>query len=144
MKIKDKEYHLRNLNTFEHFELARKLAPVLTLLSMQKDKALLKQGFAQSFVSLVGELRKEDMDIVLATCLTGVTREDQNGGVQPIYVSGQLMFTDIDLNTMMDIIWEVLLKARLLDFFAARPSNSTEGQVGQTSTGSDSQTAKVG
>lgn len=143
MKIKDKEYFTRKLDAFETFELARRLAPVLAVLSMQKDLALLKRGFAQSFTTLVGQMSRSDIDEIFSTCLIGATREER-GRQAPVYVGGKLMFSDIGIDDLLELVWDVIVKAKLIDFFAAPSSPSTEEQDGQTSSGSDSQTGEAG
>ena len=136
MKIKNFEYKTTKLNTFQQFDIARKMAPVLTFLALQKDAKTLERGFATAFCGLTQDMNKPDMDSILATCLSEVTREVAPGTYAKVFVSGVLAYDDIDLQTMLKLIWHVLVENNLIDFF------SDANQTG--SSGSASQKAKAG
>ena len=145
MKIKNFEYKTTKLNTFQQFDIARKMAPVLTFLALQKDAKTLERGFATAFCGLTQDMNKPDMDSILATCLSEVTREVAPGTYAKVFVSGVLAYDDIDLQTMLKLIWHVLVENNLIDFFSDALSDSTAKPGNQTgSSGSASQKAKAG
>lgn len=144
MKINNQEYTFTPMSVFEVFEVARVLAPVLTFLALQSDREKLRAGFPQAFCGLVQDYDKPQLDRVFATCLPHVMRSDA-GGHAPIYVNGQISYSDIDVTVLLLLICEVVVQNKLLDFYAAPPSKSTGAQGVQAgSTGSGSQTEKVG
>ena len=90
-------------------------------------------------------MNKPDMDSILATCLSEVTREVAPGTYAKVFVSGVLAYDDIDLQTMLKLIWHVLVENNLIDFFSDALSDSTAKPGNQTgSSGSASQKAKAG
>ena len=144
MKINNIEYNFTPLNVFEVFEVARVLAPVLTFMSLQRDREQLRTGFPQAFCGLVQDYDKSQLDRIWSTCLSHVTRRDGDG-YAPIYVNGQVTYSDIDILVLLSLLWEVIVVNKILDFYAAPPLKSTGvlgDQVG--STGSASQTARAG
>ncbi len=68
------------------------------------------------------------MDTALNVCL-GVVSRNMGGdrGWAPVVASnGALMFDDIDMGTMLQIVWHVIAAHRLVDFLAAGAQNSKE------------------
>jgi hypothetical protein len=119
--IDGNKYLVRPLNTFDQFEVARKLSPVLALLSSQKDKKKLSEAFPQAFCSLTAHLHKSDIEDIFKLAFSTVSRIQQNQAV-PIYTAGQLAFSDIGMKAMLTLLWSVLEVNRLVDFFNGSPS----------------------
>lgn len=141
VEIGGKEYSLPRINTFELFELTGRLTGMLALLSLQEDRAMVAAKFPQAFAALSNSMTREDRDFVLQTCLRGVTRRGGKGEPFTPIMSrgGDFMFEDIDMQTMLHIVWEVLERHRVIDFFS--DSRSESGQPsGQASSGSGTRT----
>lgn len=117
VSVGEHKYLVKRLNTFDQFEIARKLAPVLSMLAMQKDQSTLADRFPQAFCALTAGLDQADMDRINKLVLSAVSREQQ-GHFVPIYVGGMLAFDDIGMLAMLQLFWAVLEAARLPDFFA--------------------------
>lgn len=120
------KYRADPLDVFDQFDVARRLAPIVALLTMQKDREKLKKGFARAFVSMASNLPKEDGRAVLTTCLSKVHRS-QGGNFAPVCVSGAVMFDDLDLPRSLELVWEVLARNRLIDFFD-EPLSTSKGK----------------
>lgn len=115
--VSGQQYLVRRLSTFDQFEIARKLSPVLSMMALQTDRAKLAQGFPQAFCALTAGLAKEDVEELYRLILGAVLRSQQGQWV-PVYVSGQLAFVDIGMADMLNLVWAVLEAHRLVDFFA--------------------------
>ncbi len=144
MKINGSEYRTTRLSTFQQFDIARRLAPVLTMLALQKDPNKLETSFPQAFCGLTQGMEKPDIDIILSTCLSNVSRI-VSGGAVPIYSGGLLAYDDIDLSTMLKLIWIVLVENNLLSFFSGALSDLTETPGNEAgSSGSGSRAVRAG
>jgi hypothetical protein len=116
------KYLIKRLNTFEQFEIARKLSPVLAMLAMQTDKNKLAEHFPQAYCALTAGLDPADIERINRLVFGAVLREQQ-GHFVPVYVSGMLAFNDIDMQGMLELIWAVLDAHRLPDFFTGSLSS---------------------
>jgi len=116
-------YRVEPLDIFDQFDIARRLAPIVTLLTMQKDREKLQKGFARAFVSMASGLSREDGQAVLVTCLSRVHRS-QSGAYSPACMNGTMMFSDIGLQDSIDLLWHVLVASKIIDFFDVPPSVS--------------------
>lgn len=120
------KYRADPLDVFDQFDIARRLAPIVTLLTMQKDREKLKAGFARAFVSMSSGMSREDGRALLALCLSKVHRS-QSGNYAPVCPAGQVMFDDIDLPRSLELLWEVLARNRIIDFFD-EPLSTSKGK----------------
>jgi hypothetical protein len=127
-------YRVEPLDVFEQYDIARRLAPIVTLLTMQKDREKLKKGFARAFVSMSSGLSKEDGRAILSTCLAQVSR-NQGGAFAPLQSGGRLMFADIDLEQSLELLWEVLVRSKIIDFFDVPLSTSKGAGGGKKASG---------
>lgn len=109
-------YRVEPLSTFDSFDIARRVAPVITMLVMQKDRDKLQEGFARAFVSLSSGITREDGQAILTLCMARVSRQDQVG-FAPIMVAGKMMYEDIGMEQMLQLLWHVLLLSKIIDFF---------------------------
>ncbi len=158
-KVDHHEYQAEPMNAFEQFDVARLLRNVLAGLAMVTeavDKAKNPRPSSHSFVQLMctmaGGLTQEESDTAIRLCLSKVSRKQQGGLWAPILIadSGQLMFSDILMPQMLEIVWNVLKLGGLIDFFIASPSTSEgekspkDGSTSPTSsTGSSDQPLRV-
>ena len=120
------KYRFDPLDVFDQLDVARRLAPIVALLTMQKDREKLKSGFARAFVSMSSGMSREDVRAVLALCLAKVHR-NQAGNYAPVCPSGQIMFEDIDLPRSLELLWEVLARNKIIDFFD-EPLSTSKGK----------------
>lgn len=123
-------YRAEPLGIFEQYDIARRLAPIVTLLTMQKDREKLQKGFARAFVSMSSALSREDGQAILASCLGQISRKEASG-FAPIQSHGQMMFRDITLEQSLELLWHVLLASNIIDFFDVPVSNSKEAGRGE-------------
>lgn len=132
VKIGSGKYQVSTIDSvFQQFEVARTLGSVLAGLAAMKkadvDGRMTPEVFAQAFCALCVDAAKDDVDRATEICLSAVRREQVDGAVwSPISVIGtrKLMFDDIDLPTMLQLVWHVLEVNRLPDFFSVRPPAS--------------------
>lgn len=122
-------YAAHPLGVFDQFDIARRIAPVITMLVLQKDREKLKPGFARAFVSLSSGLSREDGQALLTLCMAKVSRKTATG-MSPIQAQGQMMFDDIGLDQMLELLWHVLVLSKIIDFFDVPASSSKEPGAG--------------
>jgi len=116
-KIGPHTYRVSKHNVFGQFDLARKLGPVIGLMTLQEDKAEQRKHFPQGFSILMGQFPKGDVDFVLDSCLSNVVRKQGEGGWVPVRVGGELAFVDINMQDMLIMVWEALEVNNLFGFF---------------------------
>lgn len=145
MQVRGKEYAVRDLPLTTQFSLSAKLSPVVALMALQEDRAELRRTFPKSFTALCETMSVQDQQWVLDTCLGTVLRIEPNVPPAKVWVGGMPAFQEIDMSTMLELVWEVIEHHKIIDFFSVDPSKSTtqlEGQPG--SSGSDSQKSVAG
>jgi hypothetical protein len=139
VEVNGHRYHLAKLNPLTQFHVTRRLAPALATLGLglARIKALAQAADQQDFMELLGPLSgvvaamsDEDSSYVIRTCLEVVTRED-SGQRAPIMVDARLMYEDIDMVTMLRLVFE-MLRYNLAGF--------TQGPSGLTSSPGPSDT----
>lgn len=133
-KVGEAEYQAAPLNAFDQLHVARKLGSVLIFLGSMKDNPdKTPVNYARAMVAAAAPLGNDEVDWALGACLSIVTRK-QPGGWAPIRApGGKLMFEDIDLLAMMEIVWNVLDQNGLISFFYVAPSSSSEPETGRES-----------
>lgn len=99
----------------------------------------------QPFLRAIGQLSDEESDYITDTCLAVVSRQEKNSSWAPIFRSGQLMYQDITVSIMLQLVWRVL-EENLGNFFEELLSALPAGLMGASlaGTGSPSQEAKTG
>lgn len=142
-------YDIGRLSTFQQLDVARLYGPVLAqvglILQAVQDTAKTaarenkpvpplppvdRGSLIKAMVMFSRQVPKDDNDYVVNTCLGVVKRkQDHAMGWAPVMepVSNRLMFDDIGLNDMMDLLLHVFQQHRLPDFFFTPPANSTPG-----------------
>ncbi|CWY81015.1 bacteriophage protein [Salmonella enterica subsp. enterica serovar Typhi] len=71
----------------------------------------------------LSSLTEEDTNAIIHPCLAVVSRKHM-GGWAPVFNSGQLMFDDIDLLTMLQLVARVVADS-LGNFLQGLPTNGT-------------------
>lgn len=123
--INGKDYELSRLDIFQEFDLSSKLSPVLAIMALQNDRGVLEKTFARSFTAMCTNMDTEMKNEVLSAALVGVRRKDGDGWA-PIFVNGRIMYQDINMDTVLKLLWQLIINHKMLDFFATAPSSSQE------------------
>lgn len=116
-EIKGVNYRASKLSVFDQLKVSRKLLPVLAgmLGDFQGIKAAAQGGDVNKAIESalpkiadsLAEMSEEDTNAIIFPCLCVVAR--QNGKVwAPLMVQGALMFDDIDLMSMLQIVGRVV------------------------------------
>lgn len=131
-------YVTGKLDAFEQFHVTRRVAPIFGMLGItasQIAKYADKQApDADPFATMlpvvfeqVASMREEDVDYVLKTCLAKCQRQ-QGERFAPVMVQSKLMFMDIEMPTMLQLVL-VTMQENLGGFFlmlpAAQPSKAS-------------------
>ncbi|WP_237159155.1 phage tail assembly chaperone [Serratia marcescens] len=136
-EIKGQKYRTAKLNVFEQLKVSRKLLPLLSgLLGEIKVLRQLKTGQISIEDALkvalpviaqtLADVSDDDSNAIIHPCLAVVSR--QNGTVYTsIFTSGQLMFDDIDMMDMLQIVARVVGDS-LGNFLPALPDSETKDQ----------------
>jgi hypothetical protein len=164
-KVGEHTYRATRMNAFEQFEVARLLRNVLTglaLIEEEVEKAAKKtkkpqpkpspHNFVQLMCNMAGGLTETESNNSIALCLSKVQRSVQSreGGVgwSSIQVADNnqrsMMFADIEMSQMLEIVWHVVKNNGLIDFFAVSPSNSQATEPALRRDGQDSPTNETG
>lgn len=117
-EINSQQYRATKLNVFDQLKVSRKLLPVLSgLLGEIKVIKQLKTGkitiddalktALPAVAQTLADLSEEDSNAIIHPCLAMVLRQQGNTYV-PIFSNGQLMFDDIDLMGMLQIVARVV------------------------------------
>jgi hypothetical protein len=131
--IDGKAYDIGRIDTFKQLDIARRWSPVLVNLGLIAHSGKGPpdpQAIYKAMMLFSRGIPQEDQDFVMASCLSVVTRQADNGqGWQPVREpqSGRLMFDDMDVMTVLQLTWRVLEAHRLPEFFYSPPSNTTAG-----------------
>lgn len=96
------------------FHVSRKLTPIYA--SMRE---CLQSGNFEPLGKAIGGLSVEDSEYILGACLDLVKRKE-NGAISKIRAGGMLMFSDITLLQMYEIMF-IVLKDNFASFFSDLP-----------------------
>jgi len=137
-------YRAGILDVKRQFHVTRRLSPLLVGLLesgiMDRVKAQKKEGMKpEDLFALLAEvdlgpllksvttglstLPEEDVDYVLNACMRVVERKQITGGWAPLMRGDLLMFEDLDMQVMLQIVWQVL-EHSLSGFFGGLPQGS--------------------
>ncbi|EBH8909391.1 hypothetical protein QD825_004520 [Salmonella enterica] len=143
--VKGHDYRVAKLSVFDQLKVTRKLLPVLV--GMMSDfgsiRSLLpadgkidgakfdalKPVFETLLPRIADELSsltEDDTNAIIHPCLAVVSRKHM-GGWTPVFNSGQLVFDDIDLLTMLQLVARVVADS-LGNFLPVNPTSATPGQ----------------
>ncbi|EOV0985529.1 phage tail assembly chaperone [Edwardsiella piscicida] len=140
-EIKGVNYRTAKLDVFQQLKVSRKLLPILAgvLADFGSVRAMLPAGGLETanFDALspvlekvlphiaeeLASLSEDDTNAIIHPCLAVVAR--QNGKTwTPVFNSGQLMFDDIDLLTMLQLVARVVADS-LGNFLQGLPTSET-------------------
>ncbi|MFK8878909.1 phage tail assembly chaperone [Enterobacter sp. BB-069-C-ECC] len=148
--IKGHDYRVAKLSVFDQLKVTRKLLPVLAgmmsefgsirsllpadLLSAGGKIDTVKfdklQPVFETLLPCIAEklssLTEEDTNAIIHPCLAVVSRKHMDGWT-PVFNSGQLMFDDIDLLTMLQLVARVVADS-LGNFLPVSPISATADQ----------------
>ncbi|AEF45914.1 putative bacteriophage protein [Serratia sp. AS12] len=134
-EIKGLKYRAAKLSVFEQLKVSRKLLPLLSgLLGEIKVLRQLKSGqitieealkvALPVIANTLSDLSDEDSNAIIHPCLAVVSRETGKS-YTAIFTSSQLMFDDIDLMDMLQIVARVVGNS-LGNFLPALPDSETD------------------
>lgn len=137
-EIKGLKYRAAKLSVFEQLKVSRKLLPLLSgLLGEIKVLRQLKSGqitieealkvALPVIANTLSDLSDDDSNAIIHPCLAVVSRETGKS-YTAIFTSGQLMFDDIDLMDMLQIVARVVGDS-LGNFLPALPDSETDDQA---------------
>lgn len=143
--IKGVNYRANKLGVFEQLKVSRKLLPILaglmadfsTIKTMLPTTTTLDSGnldklepvFNTLLPRIADELSKlteDDTNAIIHPCLAMVVRENGKQWT-PVFRSGELMFDDIDLFSMLQLVARVVADS-LGNFLPELPDNATPTQ----------------
>ena len=117
-------YRIGDLTPMQEFHCVRRVAPILAAMGI--GIADLKSAASSvDMLALVGKpvldvvarMSNEDVEYVVDTCMSVVSRKIAEGKFGPIQVGGRMQYQDINMPAMIRLSIEVL-KGRVGDFFA--------------------------
>jgi Phage tail assembly chaperone protein, TAC len=148
LEIKGETYRTGRLNAFQQFHVARKLAPAVFALGKSAGKlkplveAMQKKNETGSFegldtiielvqpmVEALGEMKEEDVDYVLKTCMTVCERKQGAAWARTVSANGRFMFEDVELPELIQLTVAVV-RENLANFFTGPLSESPKELVG--------------
>lgn len=117
-EIKGQQYRANKLNVFDQLRVSRKLLPVLSgllgelkvLKQLKSGQITLDDAFKTALPAIaqtLADLSDEDSNAIIHPCLSVVLRQ-QGSHYVAIFNNGQLMFDDIDLMSMLQIVARVV------------------------------------
>ncbi|NIF20260.1 phage tail assembly chaperone [Candidatus Pantoea multigeneris] len=141
-ELKGVQYRTAKLSVFDQLKVTRKLLPVLAGLMSDfqsiRDGARLTAEDPQSaekvytllesllpkIADVLSGFSEEDTNAIIHTCLARVARQHGRGW-SPVFSQGELMFDDIDLMSMLQMVGRVVGDS-LGNFLPAAPANETQ------------------
>jgi len=125
VEINGSAYQVGRLDVFAQFHVARLMGPrigALSMIDLPPEAAGARVGSV--LTAVMGSMSREDSDFVVNACLA-VVKKRQGQALSPITApNGAIMFQDMDLDELMQIVAKVLEVAKLPDFFRADSPNS--------------------
>ncbi|EPJ5863781.1 MULTISPECIES: phage tail assembly chaperone [Klebsiella/Raoultella group] len=132
-QIKGVNYRAAKLDVFQQLKVSRKLLPVLAGLvsefSMLKAQAVagnsgaVMESVLPKIADTLAALPDDDVNAVIYPCLGVVSRQHEKGWVK-VFDQGVLMFDDIDLFTMLQLVARVVADS-LGNFLKELPASET-------------------
>ncbi|GJL36012.1 hypothetical protein TUM17576_28320 [Enterobacter hormaechei] len=142
-EIKGKQYRAAKLSVFDQLKVSRKLLPLIAKLvsdaSMLRAAAQNKTASKEQLFSVLetilpkiadvlADMPDETVNSILHPCLSVVARKsDVGSNWVPVFNSGELMFDDIDLFSMLNIAGRVVAD-NLGNFLPAPLTSETTDQ----------------
>lgn len=149
-EIKGVQYRTAKLSVFDQLKVTRKLLPVLAGLLSEfgsirdllpkpgaEKTADALNNFAPVFEKLLPKvadqlagLSEDDTNAIIFPCLAVVSRRQDKSSWVPVALQGELMFDDIDLMSMLQMVGRVVGDS-LGNILPAAPASETAGQLPQ-------------
>ncbi|BCQ40899.1 hypothetical protein ERHA54_35020 [Erwinia rhapontici] len=133
-ELKGQQYRTAKLNVFDQLKVSRKLLPILAGMMSDfqsiKDDAQSGNAFKALDTALpkiadaLADMSDEDTNAIIFPCLSVVSRQHGKGWT-PVFTQGQLMFDDIDLMVMLQMVGRVVGDS-LGNFLPAVPASETQ------------------
>ena len=141
LEINDVWYRTGKLDAFKQFHLFRKLMPLFSGMgetaASNVAHAAAAAGASEDLVrwsslgpiaQAVAEMSQQDSEFIIKTCLAVCHRKNPVGQwVRVATPQGDLMFEDIDLQTMLQLSFAVI-QDNLAPFFPGRSPNGSAGE----------------
>ncbi|QDW33787.1 hypothetical protein FFE93_012415 [Yersinia sp. KBS0713] len=106
--IKGIEYRSKKLDVFAQLKVSRKLLPLLAgILKDLRSGTVTIETALPSIAQSLSDISDEDCNAIIHPCLAIVTRK-HGKAYNPIFSGGELMFDDIDLMAMLQIVGRVV------------------------------------
>lgn len=142
------QYRTGRLSARQQFHVVRRfgtvagaLGSILEHLKSPKQTSLAK---LEPLLKAIGDMPDEDVDYIITNCLAVVQTYRGNAWHRVQALSGEMMYSDIELQHMLQIVFEVM-KANLSSFFSALPSAPMpEPEGNNAGTGLHSRMGKTG
>lgn len=140
VEINGQMYQIGRLSPRLAFHVARRLAPFLGAIlphlsyvfgknedgqePSRKEFMERASVIVQPLAEIVAKLENKDVDYILDTCLSVVNVRGERG-FSPVFVNGTMMFQNMDIRTMLELVGEVI-KVNLSAFFTSSPQPEQE------------------
>ncbi|WP_158780598.1 phage tail assembly chaperone [Pantoea sp. BAV 3049] len=135
-EIKGNQYRTAKLGVFDQLKVSRKLLPVLAgmVADFQGIKAAADGGdiyksletALPKIADALADMSEEDTNAIIYPCLSVVSRQHGKGWA-PVFSQGSLMFDDVDLMVMLQLVGRVVGDS-LGNFLHELPVQETAGQ----------------
>ncbi|MFT4466102.1 MAG: phage tail assembly chaperone [Sodalis sp. (in: enterobacteria)] len=111
IELNGNTYRAGKLSVFDQLKVARKLLPVLSGMvgELQKLRGgeVAMETLLPALATAIGDIQDSDCDAIIHACLSVVSR--QNGKAwMAVFRQGDLMFDDIDLGTLLQLVAQVI------------------------------------
>ncbi|EOU2324470.1 TPA: hypothetical protein PXM11_001870 [Yersinia enterocolitica] len=106
--IKGIEYRSKKLDVFAQLKVSRKLLPLLAgILKDLRSGTVTIETALPSIAQSLSDISEEDCNAIIHPCLSMVSRK-HGSAYNPIFTNSALMFDDIDLMAMLQIVGRVV------------------------------------
>ncbi|WP_050156705.1 phage tail assembly chaperone, partial [Yersinia enterocolitica] len=106
--IKGIEYRSKKLDVFAQLKVSRKLLPLLAgILKDLRSGTVTIETALPSIAQSLSDISDEDCNAIIHPCLSMVSRK-HDSAYNPIFTNSELMFDDIDLMAMLQIVGRVV------------------------------------
>lgn len=131
MEVDGKLYSIGGLDTFTQLNIARRLAPLSVLIQGMTDERNKDKDTTMLVVLMLAQLSDSDSDYVVKKCLAVVTLQQKDSWAKVLSPSGELMFDDMSMQTVINLTTQVVLE-NLGDFFRTTLSKVQKGIAAAT------------
>lgn len=115
-------YRIGRMDVMTQFHVARKLAVVLLWLKdAPRDTGV--PDMARALCSVSSPVSDGDMDYCIGACLSVVQRKSGEM-YAPVRTAGAVMFDDITMSEMLQLVYHVCVQSGIVGFFSESPAPS--------------------